>query len=204
MVEKDVALESEESASQQPAAEVEVETEAEVNTEEVDPVAELTAELARVKDQLLRNAAEFENFRRRMNRQRDEWPLRARAHVVRQLLPILDDLGRTIQAAEQSEQDQAALKSLKSGVDLVHQNFHETLGNLGVEAIKAIGEPFDENLHEAVMQAPATDGAAPDTVLHEVKRGYVLGDIVLRHSQVIVSVESAEEIRDDPVESAVQ
>lgn len=201
MVEKDVAPEPENSDGQESAAEVEAE--AEVNIDEVDPTVELTAELARVKDQLLRNAADFENYRRRINRQRDEWPLRARAHVVRQLLPILDDLDRTIQAAEQSEQDQAALESLKSGVDLVHQNFHEALGNLGVETIKAIGEPFDENLHEAVMQAPATDGAAPNTVLHEVKRGYVLGDIVLRHSQVIVSIESAEEVRDDPVESAV-
>ena len=202
MAEKEVAPEPDSSAGQESAADQGIE--AELVTEEVDPVEELTAEMARVKDQLLRNAAEFENFRRRMNRQRDEWPMRARAHVLRMLLPVLDDLDRTVQAASQSEPDQAAVESLQSGVNLVHQNFHDALGKLGVESIQALGEPFDEHLHEAVMRASAPDGTAPNTVLQEIKRGYVLGDLVLRHSQVIVSIESADEVSDDPVKSAVQ
>ena len=202
MAEKEAEVKSDETAGPETVEEVTVD--AEVEVEEVDELSELNVELARVKDQLLRKAAEHENFRRRISRQREEWSSRARAQVVRQLLPILDDLDLTIQAADQSQKDAAALDSLKSGVSLVHQNFGETLDKLGVKAINAVGKPFDENLHEAVMQAPAVDDAAPDTVLHEVKRGYVLGEIVLRHSQVIVSVEPAEDVPDDPVEEALQ
>lgn len=202
MVEQDAERQSEEVAGQEPAQEVTIE--AGVETEEVDPLAELNAEVARVKDQLLRKAAEHENYRRRISRQREDWSARAKAQVVRLLLPILDDLDRTLQAADQIQEDAAALASLTAGVSLVHQNFSGTLDQLGVKAIDAIGEPFDENLHEAVMQSPANDSAAPNTVLHEIKRGYVLGDIVLRHSQVIVSIDSAASVPDDSLEAAEQ
>ncbi|MDE2730322.1 MAG: nucleotide exchange factor GrpE [Bacteroidota bacterium] len=198
MANQEADLQPEEAASPETVEETTANTA--VGTEEVD---EVSTELARVKDQLLRKAAEHENYRRRISRQREEWSSRARAQVVRQLLPILDDLDLTIQAADQSQPDAAALASLKSGVRLVHRNFGETLGKLGVKPIDAIGEPFDENLHEAVMQAPAVDDAAADTVLHEIKRGYVLGEIVLRHSQVIVSVEPVETVPDDPVEETL-
>ena len=202
MAEKDAVPQSEETAGHEPIEDVVIE--AEEDNEDVDIIEELNAELSRVKDQLLRKAAEHENYRRRMSRQRDEWSSRARAHVVRTLLPIVDDLDRTIQAADQSEEDNAALASLKSGVSLVYQNFSETLDKLGVKAIDAIGEVFDEELHEAVMQAPADEDTAPNTILHEVKRGYVLGDIVLRHSQVIVSKDPDESVSADPVDAAVQ
>ena len=203
MVEKDAATQPEETAGQEPVEESVLEEEVEEieEIEEVNEVEELTAEVARVKDQLLRNAAEFENFRRRMNRQRDEWPARAKAQVVRTLLPTLDDLDRTIEAADQTGEGPNALESLRSGVKLVQRNFHDALGKLGVAPIEAVGELFDENLHEAVMQAPAPDGADPNTVMHETQRGYVLGDVVLRHSQVIVSIDAQEEPVDDPAET---
>jgi molecular chaperone GrpE len=103
---------------------------------------------------------------------------------------VLDDFRRSLDAAEQvAEQSEggAAYDALKTGVDLVYQNFSDVLQKIGVEYIEAVGQPFDENLHEALMQQPAPEGTAPGTVLAEIQRGYRLGDRVLRHSRVVVA-----------------
>ena len=152
-----------------------------------DPLAECTEALSAEKDQRLRLAAEFANYRRRMENQRVEWPARARATVIKPLLPILDDLERSLDAAAQIESEDAAFLSLQSGVSLVYKNFVAELEKFGLERIEATGAPFDEHLHEAVGQAPADEGSASGTVLHESLAGYRLKDRVLRHAQVIVA-----------------
>ena len=106
------------------------------------------------------------------------------------MLNVHDDFRRSLDASEQVEQQETpgpAYKALKEGVDLVYQNFVEALKKLGVEYIEAVGQPFDEHLHEAMMQMPAPDGTAPGIVLQEIQRGYRLGNRVLRHSKVIVA-----------------
>ncbi len=152
-----------------------------------DALAECTEALSAEKDQRLRLAAEFANYRRRMENQRVEWPARARATVIRPLLPILDDLERSLDVAGQTESEDAAFLSLRSGVNLVYKNFIAELEKFGLERIQALGMPFDENLHEAVGQAPAAEGSESGSVLHESQAGYRLGDRVLRHAQVIVA-----------------
>ncbi len=152
-----------------------------------DALAECTEALSAERDQRLRLAAEFANYRRRMENQRVEWPARARATVIRPLLPILDDLERSLDVAGQTESEDAAFLSLRSGVNLVYKNFIAELEKFGLERIQALGMPFDENLHEAVGQAPAAEGSDSGSVLHESQAGYRLGDRVLRHAQVVVA-----------------
>ena len=177
--------EKDESLDQESPSQV---SEEEVTQEELaDPLAECTEALSAEKDQRLRLAAEFANYRRRIENQRVEWPVRARATVIKPLLPILDDLERSLDAAGQIESDDTAFLSLQSGVSLVYKNFVAELGKLGLERIEAIGAQFDENLHEAVGQAPVAEGSESGTVLHESQAGYCLKDRVLRHAQVIVA-----------------
>ncbi len=163
----------------------------------IDELAERAGELDKIQDelnttqsQLMRQVAEFQNYRRRTEQEKSRLVDLGRAQVVQPMLDVLDDLARALEAAEQAEQEQdggPAYQALKQGVDLVFRKFNDELTRLGVEAIEAVGQPFDEHLHEAMMQQPAPDGTEPGTVLHEVQKGYRMGDRVLRHSKVVVA-----------------
>jgi molecular chaperone GrpE len=153
-------------------------------------IVELETELEEVNDRLLRQAAEFQNFRRRMQREKKKFHRSGKKEVILPMLDVLDDFQRSIEAAEQlQEQDdlEAAYESLRSGVEMVFDKFMAELQGIGVETIEAEGEPFNEELHEAMMQQPAPDDVAEGTVLQEIRRGYRLDDQVLRHSRVIVA-----------------
>lgn len=159
-----------------------------------DRAAELNQiqeELTETKDQLMRQAASFRNFRRRMEQEQERHSREAKGKVVRRMLAVLDDMGRTIEAVheidDQEEPDyEAAYQSLKEGVEMVYEKFNTELGHLGVEPIEAEGKPFDENEHEAMMQQP-TEDVPEGTVLQEVQKGYRMGDRVLRHARVVVA-----------------
>ncbi len=143
----------------------------------------------RLEEQLLRRAAEFQNYRRRTDAELATASARGRGEVVLPLLDVLDDLRRSLDAAEaaaEEEQGGSVYQALKTGVDLVYKKFEDTLRALGVEEIVAVGEAFDEQLHEAMMQQPAAD-AAPGTIVGEVQKGYRMGDRVLRHARVVVA-----------------
>lgn len=149
----------------------------------------LEAERDALNDKLLRKQADFQNFRRRMEREKDRLFAAGKKEVVLPMLDILDDFQRSVDAAKQLEETQdaeSAYESLKSGVELVFQKFMDELNSLGVEPIEAEGEPFDEAEHEAMMQRPAED-VEEGIVLDEIRKGYRMGDQVLRHSRVIVS-----------------
>lgn len=151
---------------------------------------QLRQELGLTKDQLLRQAAEYKNFRRRTEKERAQLLDRGRSDVIERMLDVLDDFRRALEAAGQAEQqDEAgpAYQALKQGVEMVYQKLSDELIKLGVERIEAEGQPFDEHLHEALMSQPAPEGTAPGTVLHEIQRGYRLGDRVLRHAKVVVA-----------------
>lgn len=158
-------------------------------------VDELEEERDELNDQMLRKAAEFENYRRRMDREKKRRHQSGMLEVVEPILEVLDDFERSIDAAEELQETQdpeSAYESLKGGVEMVFRKFRDTLETLGVEPIDAEGNPFDEELHDAMMRQPS-DEAEPGTVLQEVRKGYQMGDRVIRHSRVVVAAEPSEE-----------
>ena len=149
-------------------------------------------DVATLKDRLLRQTAEFQNYRRRVEQERQADVKFGQGLVLQQLLDVYDDLRRSIEAAEDAIQDenvdtQSALQKLLDGVELVFKKFSDELQRFGIEPIDAIGTEFNENEHEAMMAQPAPEGTDPGIVLGEIQKGYRMGDRVLRHSKVIVS-----------------
>ena len=150
----------------------------------------LQAEIDDLRDQLLRRAAEFQNYRRRTEADRAEADRQARAAILLPMLDVYDDLRRSLDAARRvAHQDggSPAFDALSQGVDLVYRKFEALLERFGVTPIETSGQAFDVDLHEAVMQQPAPDGEASGTVLAEVQPGYRIGDRVIRHARVIVA-----------------
>lgn len=157
----------------------------------------LRAEVKDLQDQLLRRAAEFQNYRRRTEGELGQAASRGREEVVGMLLDVYDDLRRSIDAAARAAGQESgagegssgpAFDALRQGVELVYRKFGDALMRLGVETIGAVGHPFDEHVHEAIMQQPSTGPDAPaGTVLAEIQPGYRMGDRVLRHARVIVA-----------------
>lgn len=163
----------------------------EVNEETATTELERTrSELENTRDQLMRRMAEFQNYRRRTEQEKALLIDMGKAMVIRDMLDVLDDLERSVQAAEEAEgrnDTREAYTSLKQGVELVYKKFLDALAKYGVEPIEAVGQPFDEARHEAVMQQPAPEGTPPGIVLRELQKGYRMGDRILRHAKVIVS-----------------
>jgi molecular chaperone GrpE len=131
-------------------------------------------------DRLLRLRAEFENYRKRIDRDTERMRHLAAEKLLRDLLPIVDHL----ELALAHKDDQSG--ALAEGVALVARQFHEVLRRHGLEPIPAQGEPFNPEVHEAVMQQPSEDHPS-QTVLQEFQRGYRLGPVVLRPTKVVVS-----------------
>ncbi len=155
-------------------------------------IEQLKEELEQVTDQWKRQAAEFQNYRRRTEEEKQQMVSFGKGLVVQQLLDVVDDFQRSLQATEQTEKDGgtegvSAYLSLKNGVELVYQKLMDELKKMDVEPIDAVGQPFDEDYHEALMQQPAADGQEPGIILTEIQRGYRMGDRVLRHSKVVVT-----------------
>ena len=138
------------------------------------------AEKAELQDRVLRTQAEFQNFRRRVEKERLELSEYASMEAVRTLLPILDDFERAIQA-ESSGSEYA------KGIELIHQRLFAALQKLGLEPIVSEGQTFDPNLHHAVEMAE-TDEAPDQTVLAEYQRGYNFKGRLLRAAMVKVAV----------------
>ena len=147
----------------------------------------IEAENAELKDRLARRQADFENYRKRVERERTETYNRVVADVAAKLLPVVDNLKRaleaesTVQAAESDE-----FRHFLSGVDLISKQLNGVLEALGVKPVAAVGEQFDPHIHEAVVTEP-TDDYAPDTVMQELVAGYRLGDKLIRPALVKVA-----------------
>ena len=144
-------------------------------------------ENAELKDQLRRRQADFENYRKRVDRERSETYNRVVADVATKLLPVLDNLKRALEAessVESSESDE--FRHFLSGVDLIYKQLNGVLDALGVKPVAAVGEPFDPHIHEAVVME-ATDDYEPDTVMQEIVAGYRLGDKLIRPALVKVA-----------------
>lgn len=131
---------------------------------------------------LQRLKAEFANYKKRIERERTESAKRASLDLVRRLIPVMDDLDRAVGAAAQ---DEAAAK-FTEGLELVRLHFTKALADEGVAEIDAYGQPFDPNLHEAIMQEPS-DEHADEHVTEVLRKGYVLGDLVIRPATVKIA-----------------
>lgn len=147
-------------------------------------------QLDETKEQLLRKVAEFQNYRRRTEQEKTALVELGKSIAVQQFLDVLDDFERSIEAAEQVRQQDdetsPAYAALKDGVDLVYKKFMDELAKQGVEPIESVGQPFDEHMHEAMMQQPSEE-YAPGTVVQELQKGYRMDDRILRHAKVIVA-----------------
>lgn len=152
-----------------------------------NPANNIEIELATEKDRVLRLQAEMENLRTRTAREVNEERRYAAMPVVRGLLPVVDNIDRAIEAAEQSGEATPLLEGFK----LVRQQLLTVLEKQNCKPIPAVGEPFDPQIHEAILQQPSDDQPA-DHVLQETQTGYQLHDRVVRASQVIVSTGPAE------------
>ncbi|NTW54810.1 MAG: nucleotide exchange factor GrpE [Chlorobaculum sp.] len=149
-------------------------------------IASRDAEITRLREEVMRRAAEFENFRKQKEREAAQSGVRMLENTVRDLLPLIDDLKRVIQHIPAELQAMAEAKPFIEGVELIRKNFMALLENKGVKEIEAKGKLLDVNFHEAITQIDAP-GAEPDTIVEEYQTGYTLGDRVIRHAKVIVA-----------------
>lgn len=148
-----------------------------------------TEEAASARDQHLRLQAEFENFRRRGLKEKQEAQLFGHQNLVKELLPAVDNLGRAVEHAEQNSSEE--LKQLLQGVELVRRELFAVLERFGVVEIEAEGSTFDPAVHEALAQVPTAD-VEPNTVVDVMEKGYQLHDRMLRPARVVVSKAVAE------------
>jgi molecular chaperone GrpE len=147
-----------------------------------DQLAQAQAELARLKDASLRLAADFDNFRKRTVKEREDARKEGREAILQALLPVFDNLERAIQSAMCSTD----VKAINDGLTLVHRQFVDSLGREGIERVATVGQPFNPFVHEAIQQIESFD-CAPGTVLAEVAAGYVQGDRLVRAAAVVVA-----------------
>ena len=147
-------------------------------------INELEEELERVKETQLRKAAEMDNMRKRLQRERELIFKTAREAAIEEFLPVSDDLVRTLKAMENSDADPSYI----DGIKMVADKFDEVLKKHDVERIDQTGVPFDVNIHAAMLsQKPDDESIESGTVLQIVENGYTMGDKTLRHAKVIVS-----------------
>ena len=134
------------------------------------------------KDRYLRMTADFDNFKKRTQREKELWIRQAHQDLLRSLLPVFDDLNRSLKASETSDN----IEAIRDGMRLVRKKMQTTLEKQGVIAMDAIGQPFDSEIHEALAQIPAPSEEQRGKVLEVVEAGYLHHDTVLRCAKVII------------------
>ncbi len=147
-----------------------------------DPLAQMTAERNKLKDQLLRTAADFDNYRKRARKDVEDAARRGREDTLRELLPVADNLERAIAAGANARE----IEGVVEGVRMVHKLFIDSLERIGVSRVPSLGERFDPMVHEAIQQVE-TDEHPPGTVVAELMPGYRLGDKLVRAAMVAVA-----------------
>ncbi|MDP6543165.1 MAG: nucleotide exchange factor GrpE [Phycisphaerae bacterium] len=165
--------------------------------EPTDPTAVLQTERDDLLARLQRTAADYSNYQKRVQREMTEARDFANVQLITQLLSVLDDMERALEAAgDGCDKDDPLL----TGMQLVHDKALEVLGRFGMEIIEALGRPFDPESHSALMQQPS-DEHPPQTVLQELQRGYKLKGRTIRPTAVIVSTEPSSDETEDAQET---
>ena len=138
------------------------------------------------RDRCLRKAAELENFRKRMERERSEAAILVKASVLGEFLPVMDACERALTSFETADGQSDRLQKYREGVELLYRQLESTLNRLGVVAMETEGQPFDPHLHEALTYLETME-QEDHTVVQELRRGYMLQDRLLRPAQVVVA-----------------
>ena len=155
---------------------------AEAGDAPADGAVELTRQRDDYYDRLLRKTAEFENYRKRTDRERQQLAEAAAADLIKDLLPLVDDLERALKA----DTGGGGTSGIRQGVELIHKQLVETLRKRGVKPVDSLGQDFDPHFHNAVSYEPA-EGRRDGEVIEEFARGYMLGDRLLRPAMVKVA-----------------
>ena len=146
------------------------------------PLEAAQAEAAKLKDMLVRTAADFDNYRKRTRREVDDARRAGREDVVKELLPVFDNLERAIQSAQKATD----VKAVAEGLTMITKQFDATLGRAGITRVPTVGTMFDPALHEAIQQLE-TNEHPPGTIVAEVQPGYVAGEKLVRAAMVVVA-----------------
>jgi molecular chaperone GrpE len=153
----------------------------------------LQTALDETREGLARRQADFENYRKRIERERGEAQLRVVGEVARKLLPVTDNLARALDAEKTVQSHESKeFRHFLHGVELINRQLNDVLESLGIQPIASVGERFDPHIHEAVVTEPS-DKYEPDTVTEELARGYRIGDRLLRPAMVKVAARKDDE-----------
>ncbi len=165
-------------------------------------IGELENSVAQHRDQLLRKAAEFDNYKKRTENDYASIIKYSTEDLISKLLPVIDDFERSMKAMQKSKTDSLSeeSKSMNDDVyakalELIYNKLIKILETQGVKHFEVVGTPFDPQLHDALMQVPRRD-VPPHTVIEEVEKGYRLHEKVIRHARVIVSTEEQSDVLD--------
>lgn len=145
-------------------------------------IADLEQSVSSYKDQLLRKAAEFENYKKRIENDFGALAKFSNEELITQLLPILDDFARSLKAGKENPESE----SFSKGVELIYNKFLKILEHQGVKVVESVGKSFDVYYHDALMEIPRDD-VPHHTVIDEVEKGYTLHGKVIRHAKVILA-----------------
>ena len=155
--------------------------EVEVESEEQDPLEAALDENAKLRDQLLRTIAEFENYKKRTLKEKTELILNGGEKTITAILPVLDDFERALTDTHSDDTE-----AIREGMELIFKKFLKTLEGLGVKKIETDGQDFDVDFHEAVAMVPGTEDEKKGKVIDCIQTGYMLNDKVIRHAKVAV------------------
>ncbi len=156
--------------------------EEQVNSEEVKAEETPEDKFNELNDRFLRLYAEFDNFRKRTNKEKIDLIVSANASLLKELLPIMDDFDRAILNNETATE----LESVKEGFNLIHNKFKSIVESKGVKLMEAKNQTFDSEFHEAIANIPVEEEAMKGKVIDDVEKGYLLNDKVLRFAKVVV------------------
>jgi molecular chaperone GrpE len=145
-------------------------------------VAEARAEAAKMKEQWVRTAADFDNYRKRSRREVDDARKGGREEILKDLLPVFDNLERAIASAQRATEP----KAVADGLSMIVKQFVDVLGRGGITKVKTVGGSFDPSVHEAIQQVE-TDDHPPGTVVSEIQAGYMQGERLVRAAMVVVA-----------------
>ena len=147
-----------------------------------DPLAEAKADAAKMKEQWMRTAADFDNFRKRSRKEIEDARKAGREDILKDFLPVFDNLERAIQSATRATD----VKGVSDGLQMVLRQYVDTLARGGISKVATVGKQFDPSHHEAIQQVE-TDEHPPGTVVAEVQPGYLQGERLIRAAMVVVA-----------------
>lgn len=149
---------------------------------EEDPVALLETELAETKDRLIRLYSEFENYKRRLLKERIEHAKYEGEEIFKTILPVMDDFERAIKSFETTDD----VKAVNEGVNLIYNKLKKNLEQKGLKQMNSLKEPFNSDLHDAITNLDVDDPALKGRIVDEIEKGYYYHDKVIRHAKVVV------------------